>query len=103
MSTKDVMEKLSDLILLEIGEKKCTVSSFAINCGISKSEMDKIINKKLNDIKVSTILKIIDNSQICYNDIFEADKTDNIAEKDYIESSFVLTDNKTKYHLIKEK
>lgn len=73
-SVQNVMEnylnRLADLILEEIGKKGCSCVLFADLCGISRNEMSNIVNRKIKDIKLSTILKICENSDIKLKDIF---------------------------------
>lgn len=73
-SVQSAMEKylnrLADLILEELGNRNCSCVCFADLCGISRNEMSNIINRKKNDIKLSTILKICENSNIKADDVF---------------------------------
>lgn len=101
MNTNEFLKNLSQSILYEIGRKNYTTSTFATICGISRSEIDKILNKKNKDIKISTVLKIFENSNIDYPDIFEPEKRNRDKEKSNDLSRFVLTDGKEKYHLVK--
>ncbi|MCM1325253.1 MAG: helix-turn-helix transcriptional regulator [Bacteroidales bacterium] len=64
------LNRLADLVLEEIGNRNCSCVCFADLCGISRNEMSNIVNRKKNDIKLSTILKICENSQINEDDVF---------------------------------
>ncbi len=74
---KDYLNRLADLILVEIEKRGCSCICFADLCGISRNEMGKIVNRKKTDIKLSTILKICENSDIDIKDIFQV-KNENL-------------------------
>lgn len=90
------MNRLADLILLEVQKRNCSISYFADICDISKKEMGNITNRKKKDIYVSTILKICENSEIRISDIFEIE-CQNAADIE----KFWLTDGKVTYVLKK--
>lgn len=54
----------------ELDKNNCSCICFAELCGISRNEMSNIINRKKNDIKLSTILKICESSDINADDVF---------------------------------
>lgn len=92
----EFMNRLADLILIEIQKRNCSIACFADICGISKNEVGNITTRKKKDIYVSTLLKICENSDIKFSDVFEV----NCSEELKIEN-FILTDGKEKYMLKK--
>lgn len=61
---QELLRKLADLILLEMGKRNQTCICFAELCGISRNELSAIINRKKTGITLSTICKICENSNI---------------------------------------
>lgn len=55
---------LSDEILKEMGRKNQSCIVFAELCGISRNEMSYIINRRKKDLRLSTVVKICENSDI---------------------------------------
>lgn len=70
---ENYLNRLADLILKEIEKRGCSCICFADLCGISRNEMGRIVNRKKTDIKLSTILKICENSEISVENIFQAE------------------------------
>ncbi len=69
-ASKNYLNRLADLILVEIGKRGCSCICFVDLCGISRNKMGKIVNRKKTDIKLSIILKICENSEISIEDVF---------------------------------
>ncbi len=69
----EIMNRLADLILKEIGKRDCSYAYFADICGISVSEIYYIINRKISDIRLSTLIKICNNSGILIIDVFDCE------------------------------
>lgn len=86
------MNRLADLILLEIQKRNCSISYFADICGISKNEVGNITTRKKKDIYVSTLLKICENSDIKFSDVFEIE-----CSKEFSIENYILTNGKEKY------
>lgn len=87
------MNRLADLILLEMERRSCSATYFSDVCGISKNGLNNILRRKTKDINVSTILKICENSELTLEKIFD------IQEKPLKEimSEFILTNGKEKF------
>lgn len=90
------MNRLADLILLEIQRRDCSIECFADICGLSKNEVGNITTRKKKNIYVSTLLKICENSGIKISDIFEIE-----CAKEFDIENYILTNGKEKYTLKK--
>ena len=66
----EVLERLRETINRELEKKNVGYTVFADLCGVSRRIMADIVNGKKTDIKLSTIVKICENSSICLSDIF---------------------------------
>lgn len=95
-----VLEKLSDLILMEMGKTGRTQTCFAELCGISRNELRNIIAKRKNDIKLSTIQKICENSSINYIDVFYPILQNRISKEEIFSEITIFIRNE-KYKLAK--
>lgn len=94
---KKYFERLSELILMEVNRRNCTFTYFADICEISRDELRHIITCQKNDIRLSTLKKICDNSEFDIEDIFEPRTFE-----DYISTIIVEKDGvKYKIHLEK--
>ena len=96
----EYLSRLSDLILSEMELKCCTIREMAIMCDVSEREISAIKNRNKHDIKLSTIEKICENTNITYEDIFNI-KDIEIFEK--MIGGLYLTDGKNKYFLKSKK
>ena len=90
------MNRLADLILLEMVKKDCSMTCFAELCGIPRHEMGLIVNKKKKDVRLSVIWNICENSEIRISDVFEIE-----CAKDFDIENFVLANGHEKYILKK--
>lgn len=72
------LKRLSELILMEMEKGNLSGICFADLCGISRNELNYIINGKKSDIRLSTIVKICENSNIRIEHIFCDCKTEKI-------------------------
>lgn len=70
------MERLCMEILNEIHRKNISYTLFADLCGISRKIMADIVNREKEDVKLSTIVKICENSDIKLEDIFLKKKSE---------------------------
>ena len=93
---EEILNRLADLILLEMGKKDCSMTCFAELCGIPRNEMGLIVNKKKKDVRLSVIWNICENSEIRFGDVFDVKYA-----KEFNIENFVLTNGKTKYILKK--
>lgn len=93
------LNRLSELVLKELGERNCSGVFFADICDISRNELNAIVNKKKKDIKLSTIKKICENSSITYADIFDAHSEMDNKQKDDFMTGFVITNGKKTYKI----
>ena len=66
----EFMDRLASLILNEMGKHNYSYAYFADMCDLSAHEISLIVNKKLSDIKLSTLIKICNNSDILIIDVF---------------------------------
>lgn len=71
-----ILRKLSVLIIREMQKKNQSCLQFAELCGIDRNVMGNIVNQKKNDVKLSTIYKICENSAIRIENIFCDCKTE---------------------------
>ena len=70
------MERLCMEILNEIHRKNISYTLFADLCGISRKIMADIVNREKEDVKLSTIVKICENSDIKLEDVFLKKKSE---------------------------
>lgn len=68
------MEKLCEEILREIERRNISYTRFADLCGISRKIMADIVNRNKEDVKLSTIIRICENSEIKLENIFASEK-----------------------------
>lgn len=73
---REILEKLCDEILREIHRKNISYTLFADLCGISRKIMADIVNRNKEDVKLSTIVKICENSDIKLEDVFLKKKSE---------------------------
>lgn len=90
------MNRLADLILREIERKGCSATCFAELCGINRNELGQIVNRQKNDIRLSVIWRICENSEIQFSDVFEIECT-----REFNIENFILTNGHKKYVLKK--
>lgn len=91
-----ILNRLSDLILKEIEKRKCSIKCFAELCGVRQEEMRLLVNKQKNDVRLSIMWKICENSEIRLSDIFEIECSEEFNLENYI-----LTNGKEKYAIKK--
>ena len=92
------LNKLSALIMEEMSKRNCTSKELSIICDISEREMSAIKNRERNDVRLSVIVKICENTSISYNDIFEIE--DNEIFEQALKKYF-LSNGKDKFYLRK--
>lgn len=71
-----ILKKLSEMILEEMRRKNQSCLQFAELCGVGRNIVGDIINGKKKDVKLSTIVKICENSDININDVFPLEHRD---------------------------
>lgn len=94
-----ILEKLCVEILKELERTNKSYTVFADLCGISRNLMGSIVNRKKTDIKLSTIVKICENSSISLIDIFLFDEEMETEMFLKYLNKFYLTDGKEKISL----
>lgn len=92
------LNNLSTLIMKEMSKRNCTSKELSIICDISEREMSAIKNRERNDVRLSVIVKICENTSISYNDIFEIE--DNEIFEQGLKKCF-LSNGKEKFYLRK--
>ncbi len=91
-----ILNRLADLILGEMERTGRSATCFAELCGVNRNMLGDVINRKGNDVELSFIWNICENSEIRFSDIFEIE----CAEEFDIENH-VLTNGHEKYVLKK--
>lgn len=71
MEIDGFLTRLADSILRKIDTKGCSQECFSGLCGLSRKEIGNIVQRRKKDVNVSTVLKIVENSNITYKDLFE--------------------------------
>lgn len=66
----EILNRLADLIIAELDKRNISCLVFSELCGIAKNQIGEIVNRQKKDIKLSTIVKICENSDIQIEDIF---------------------------------
>lgn len=92
------LNKLSSLVIDEMARRNCNSKELSILCNISEREMSAIKNRERNDVRLSVIVKICENTSISYSDIFE------IEDKEIFEQGLkkcFLSNGKEKFYLRK--
>lgn len=90
------MNRLADLILMDMEKRQCSATYFADACGVSKNEIGNITRRKKKDMNISTLLKICENSGISVEDVFGIE-----CSEEFVMENFVLTNGHEKYALKK--
>lgn len=91
-----VLNRLADLVLAEMRKRKCSIKCFAELCGVRQEEMRLLVNKQKNDVRLSIMWKICENSGIRFSDIFEIE-----CSNEFDIENYVLTNGKESYLLKK--
>lgn len=86
-------------LIKKMNENNWNITQLAIICDCSYHGMCNIVNGNVNDINFSTFIKICENANISYEDIFEIESLDSL-EKEL--QKFYVTNGKTKFRLLKE-
>lgn len=69
--TKNIVEKLSEIILYEMGKDELTNAEMAQKCGISKRKLEEIIYKEDKGLLLETFMNICDGINIRYGEVFK--------------------------------
>lgn len=93
---EEILNRLADLILSEMDKRNCSARCFAELCGVNRNKLGDVINRKENDVKLSFVWNICENSEIRISDIFEIECSEEFNIKNYI-----LTNGYDKYMLKK--
>ena len=65
-----IMTRLSKAIIDELDRKKQSCLKFAELCGVGRNIMSDIVNRQKTDVRLSTIVKICENSGIKIENVF---------------------------------
>lgn len=87
-----ILDRLAELILSEMNKRNCSARCFAELCGVNRNTLGGVINRKENDVKLSFIWNICENTEIRLSDIFEIECSEEFNIENYI-----LTNGKEKY------
>ena len=86
-------------LIKKMNENNWTITQLAIICDCSYHGMCNIVNGNVNDINFSTFIKICENANISYEDIFEIESFNSL-EKEM--KKFYISNGKMKFRLLKE-
>lgn len=86
-------------LIKKMNENNWSITQLAIICDCSYHGMCNIVNGNVNDINFSTFIKICENANIPYEDIFEIESSNSL-EKEL--QKFYVTNGKTKFRLHKD-
>ena len=86
---KEILKRLCKEILKELERRNISYTYFADFCGISRKIMADIVNQTKTDMKLSTIIKICENSNIRIEDIF-SDRERNEEIKNRIRNAYIV-------------
>lgn len=64
------MKNLRELILKKMEDENYTISRFADKCEVSEREISRIKNGEANNIRFDVFVKICENSNISYKNVF---------------------------------
>lgn len=68
--TRMIIKNISNAILYEMGEEEITISLMAEKCNVSKRTICGIVGGRKKGLTLNTIVKICNNTNIKYSDIF---------------------------------
>lgn len=68
---KELMKRIADLLIEEQGRLRLTNEAMSRKLDISCRAYERLIGRKTEGFKSDTIVKIISNCSITYDDIFE--------------------------------
>ena len=86
-------------LIKKMNENNWSITQLAIICDCSYHGMCNIVNGSVNDINFSTFIKICENANISYEDIFEIESFNSL-EKEM--KKFYISNGKMKFRLLKE-
>lgn len=86
-------------LIKKMNENNWSITQLAIICDCSYHGMCNIVNGNVNDINFSTFIKICENANISYEDIFEIESFNSL-EKEM--KKFYISNGKMKFRLLKE-
>lgn len=95
----DHMRRLREELIKKMNQKNCSIKDFSIACDVSYHSMRNIVNGISNDMKLSTFLKLCENANISYAEIFNINNSDVL---DFALKSAVFSCGKSRYRLRKE-
>lgn len=86
-------------LIKKMNENNWSITQLAIICDCSYHGMCNIVNGNMHDINFSTFIKICENANISYEDIFEIESFNSL-EKEM--KKFYISNGKMKFRLLKE-
>lgn len=95
---KQYLRRLRQELIKKMNENHWTITQLSIICDISYHSMCNIVNGNMKDINFSTFVKICDNTQISYIDIFDISNQE-LFEKEICK--YLLSDGHSKFRLKK--
>lgn len=98
MTIEILMENLRRKIGEELSKKSYTMSAFSEKCGISEECLHGILYRRTRSADCETIIKICENSEISYADLFDISENE-IFKK--MLKNFCFTDGENEYSLVK--
>ena len=93
------LSRLSSELIKKMDENRWSIAQLSAMCHISYHGMCNIVNGNVNDINFSTFVKICENANISYEDIFEIESFNSL-EKEM--KKFYISNGKMKFRLLKE-
>ena len=85
----EIMERFSNLILMEMERKNQSCLQFSELCGVGRNIVGDIVNRKKLDVKLSTVVKICENTDINFEDIF-SDRERNAEIKNRMRNAYIV-------------
>lgn len=86
-------------LIKKMNENNWSITQLAIICDCSYHGMCNIVNGNVNDINFSTFIKICENANISYEDIFEIESFNSLERE---MKKFYISNGKMKFRLLKE-
>lgn len=95
---KKYLSNFRNSLIKKMNENNWNITQLAIICDCSYHNMCNIVNGNFHDINFSTFVKICENANISYKDVFEIESPDSL-EKEM--QKFYITNGKIKFKLKK--
>lgn len=95
---KKYLSNFRNSLIKKMNENNWNITQLAIICDCSYHNMCNIVNGNFHDINFSTFVKICENANISYKDVFEIESFDSL-EKEM--KKFYITNGKMKFRIEK--